>query len=399
MKQVSLADITFDQGLQLLVLRKQALDSGQIRRMPKEAMDKAYPLQAVGTQMLESVKEAGLVDDFKNSLSAGGNALQEGFDGVKGGVQNWWGNLDEPTKSTFRHGLAGAGLGAASGAGASLLGDGKHYGRNMLMGGVAGGAIGSGLGIMQNPEIADKIQKRIESIADPDAVDEPGDTPPGPSTGTASAPTAASSPTGFDAKGKADEINAMGIEDKTRAVDELESLESSQPAYQAAAQAAGTAGAAGYGYNKLQGIQRYDPETLARSILQDRGGKVNEEAVKQLFGQSAKKLRKLPFESVVDLIRKHPELSTHMLSGNLKNPGTVQNLLGELSDTAVKSVPGSASSGFRGLRRPFRLGGGLGLGVAGAYSLYDALNRHSSQQKDKAEASQILDWLRRSVTK
>jgi hypothetical protein len=187
----------------------------------------------------------------------------------------------------------------------------------------------------------------------------------------------------------------MSLENRARAVGELEDHENGEPLYQAGAQVAGSAGLGGIALKKLHDIQRLDHKTLTDSILQRKGGA---EAVRDLFGMSPKKFRNLPRATIESMVRTHPELAAHWLTGNAKNPGVIQNLLGQVPDPAVKSVPGSVKGGFR-WNRKFRGAGAVGVGAGLAYSLYDALKRNAAQQQEKSQASKILGWLRNSVTK
>jgi len=128
MKQVSLANISYAQGLQLLALRKEALDSGSAEKLPVEVLRDSYPLRDIGRSYSEK-----LGFDYKALLA------------------------DPAVKST----LIGGGLGAAVGAGKSYLsGDDEekeHLGRNMLMGGLGGAALGGAAGLYANPKSLDKL--------------------------------------------------------------------------------------------------------------------------------------------------------------------------------------------------------------------------------------------------
>ncbi len=128
MKPVSLANISYAQGLKLLALRKEALDSGSAEKLPPEVLCDSYPLRDIGRSYSEK-----LGFDYKSMLA------------------------DPAVKST----LIGGGLGAALGAGKSYLsGDEEekdHLGRNMLMGGVGGAALGGAAGLYANPKSLNKL--------------------------------------------------------------------------------------------------------------------------------------------------------------------------------------------------------------------------------------------------
>lgn len=141
MKPISLSSITYSQGLQLLAARKQALDSGHITRMSKEAMATSFPLRDIGADYVEKIAESGLLDSLKS-----------GF-----------GSMDSSTRNVLLSGLAGAGVGAGTGAASALLNGEEGAGWKALQGGLAGGAVGGGLGLAFNPEVLSKafhLEKR-----------------------------------------------------------------------------------------------------------------------------------------------------------------------------------------------------------------------------------------------
>lgn len=141
MKPISLGNITYSQGLQLLAARKQALDSGHIPRMSKEAMATSFPLRDIGADYIEKIAESGLLDSLKS-----------GF-----------GSMDSSTRNVLLSGLAGAGVGAGTGAASALLNGEEGAGWKALQGGLAGGAVGGGLGLAFNPEVLSKafhLEKR-----------------------------------------------------------------------------------------------------------------------------------------------------------------------------------------------------------------------------------------------
>ena len=134
MTPISLGNITYSQGLQLLAARKQALDSGHIQRMSKEAMATSFPLRDIGADYIEKLAESGLLDSLKS-----------GF-----------GGMDDSTRNVLLSGLAGAGLGAGAGGASALLNGEEGAGWKALQGGLAGGALGGGLGLAFNPDALGK---------------------------------------------------------------------------------------------------------------------------------------------------------------------------------------------------------------------------------------------------
>lgn len=152
MKPISLSSITYSQGLQLLAARKQALDSGHITRMSKEAMATSFPLRDIGADYIEKIAESGLLDSLKS-----------GFGGVSDKIKSSLGSMDGPTRNVLLSGLAGAGVGAGTGAASALLNGEEGAGWKALQGGLAGGAVGGGLGLAFNPEVLSKafhLEKR-----------------------------------------------------------------------------------------------------------------------------------------------------------------------------------------------------------------------------------------------
>jgi len=138
MAALSLSSITYEQGLQLLAARKQAFDSGRIRRMSKEAMATSFYLRDIGTDFLGKVAESGLLDSLKS-----------GFGSL--------GSMDASTRNVLLSGLAGAGVGAGTNAASSLLKGEEGVGWKALTGGLAGGAVGGGIGLALNPDILSKF--------------------------------------------------------------------------------------------------------------------------------------------------------------------------------------------------------------------------------------------------
>ena len=134
MKPVSLADITYEQGLQLLVLRKMAMDEGRIRRMTPEALANTFTLFDVGC-------------DFSEKAAF---------------------SLDPDTQRALLTGLAGTCLGAAAGIGNEFITGRRRYAKGALLGGVTGGALGAGLGSVK-PEHINSLKEKFQQFARPSA--------------------------------------------------------------------------------------------------------------------------------------------------------------------------------------------------------------------------------------
>ena len=190
MKPVSLADISYEQGLQLLALRKQALDSGKLPRMPPEALATSFPLRDIAHAYAEKLADGTMLDRLKSGikdvgtqaqakLQSGVNQLGEGLQGAK----KQWDGMDAPTRTALTAGLAGTGIGAATGVASAVRRGDRRYGRSALRGGLAGAAMGGGLGMALTPGLADKVQSKGSELLDkaqqyakPEGA--PGTTPP-----------------------------------------------------------------------------------------------------------------------------------------------------------------------------------------------------------------------------
>ena len=386
MKPVSLADISYEQGLQLLALRKQAMDSGKIRRMSKEAMDNSYPLQRIGTQVLYSVKEADSLGDFKDSasglissvtdgLGSAGGQIQKNLGSAASGVEGWWGGLGKPTKNVLKDGLLGAGLGAGAGLGTSLYrGEGNH-GRNTLMGGVAGGALGGGLGVFNNPEVADKIQSGISGLTD-SLTGESKKTPAEPGT---------SKPKPFNAKDEVERLNKLPADLRSRELMDLTTDEqSNMPEYLHGTGAATEVGIGGFAARKINQMSRYSPTALADTVL---SGHAKPKAVSnelklkwdkakwERMRGTAKGARK-----VEAAIRANPKLRTNIF-GNVKQTAALKSLVGKNRGLAE-------SVGTKG--RYIRRTGMGGVALATGYGLWKTLKSYMEAQRHRANAKYIL---------
>jgi hypothetical protein len=399
MKPVSLADISYEQALQLLVLRKQALDAGVIRRMPKEAMDNA-PLCQVGSDVLEKLAEGGLLDSVSSGLSGIANQAQSAFDrsglrdmgnNAASGVQNWWKGMNPHARDTLKKGLIGTGVGAGTGLTASLMNGEGHYGRNMLMGGIAGGAIGGGLGIFQNPEVADLIRDRVQELT-PSPSSTPNKPKAAPGADTPGAPDAgAPGAAPWNAATEADKI--MGIEDDLLREDAVNALrgdvETSANNVGSAIGYGASVGLPAYGARKLHNMEQYTPEALRDTLRMQKTPNVD--GIKGMFGETMtpSALRQMPEEELLELIRKHPKLQQTWL-GNAENPNAIKQLLGLPQDT--KGIPGATSARFSKVRpgRTMGLMGLLGLGGAGIVNTY---KNHQRNLAEQAKAQMVLDNL------
>lgn len=141
MTKLSFADISYQDGLKLLYLRKQGLDNNQLQRLTKQAMaasdlfsnisanfdKKAFSLQEVIDKLRDVVKNNENLSSLKDTVSQKYNALPE----------------------EAKRGLIGAGIGGGAGSIAStLFGNRSRNALNRaLSGGVGGAALGGGIGL------------------------------------------------------------------------------------------------------------------------------------------------------------------------------------------------------------------------------------------------------------
>ena len=152
MKPVSLADISYEQGLQLLALRKQAMAAGHIQRMPPEALANSFPLRNIGQATIEKLAEGGILDRLNS--------------GIKD-VSERYHRLDPAVRNTLNMTAAGTGIGAVAGLGSAMRSGDKSYGRSALRGGIAGAGLGGGLGLALNREkLVPMLQDKAKGLSD-----------------------------------------------------------------------------------------------------------------------------------------------------------------------------------------------------------------------------------------
>lgn len=167
MKPVSLADITYEEGLALLALRKQAIDYGKLAPLTAEEKTASYHLESYAEKRAE-----GWLDNLTKGLSDAGKnfvpAAKNTFNSLKGQYSQFAKNNPELNRILKTTGV-GAGLGAATG----LISSDKHRLRNMALGGLAGGAIGGGLGTaMSSDKLYDRyVQPTLDKSPNPTEAD------------------------------------------------------------------------------------------------------------------------------------------------------------------------------------------------------------------------------------
>ena len=136
MKPVSLADISYSQALQILGMRKEALDSGEVQRLPRHLLEDSYYFRDAG-EVLQEKRSF----DFKKTLS------------------DVWKN---PTgKAT----LIGAGLGGVAGLGKTMADDeDDSYLGNIATGALGGGALGLGGGLAFDSKTRNSLVNKFQDL-------------------------------------------------------------------------------------------------------------------------------------------------------------------------------------------------------------------------------------------
>tara|TARA_R110000824_G_scaffold339900_1_gene526414 strand:- start:46 stop:1608 length:1563 start_codon:yes stop_codon:yes gene_type:complete len=134
MKPASLADISYSQALQILGMRKEALDSGEVQRLPRHLLEDSYYFRDAG-EVLQEKRSF----DFKKTLS------------------DVWKN---PTgKAT----LIGAGLGGVAGLGKTMADDeDDSYLGNIATGALGGGALGLGGGLAFDSKTRNSLVNKFQ---------------------------------------------------------------------------------------------------------------------------------------------------------------------------------------------------------------------------------------------
>ena len=142
MKPVSLANITYEQGLHLLQMRKEALDRGESKRMSSQSLSDSFFLRDVGNDVLQEKRATpAWLDNLSKSWNKQPLAMQTA--------------------------LVGGGLGALGGIGKTVADEEDDgYFRNAITGGLAGGFAGGGLGLAIDGKSRKALADRFNSKAD-----------------------------------------------------------------------------------------------------------------------------------------------------------------------------------------------------------------------------------------
>lgn len=392
MKPVSLADITYEQGLKLIAMRKQAIDSGKVRPMTKEALDNSYMLRYVGSKVFEKAAEGGWLDQIKGTLGNWGQQAQQGLKGVGDQIRQGWKGINAPTRDVLKKGLIGAGIGGLGGIGSSIINRDENWGRNALMGGIAGGAIGGGIGLATNPEAATAIQNRLRSFMktpEEAASDSPDSSPGG----------AAKQPPKTPAFAAEEAKRLLEIEDPELQMTEVNRRQSTADSYAPEALHGSAAAVGGYGtyrgIKRLRNIEGFDPTVLANKLLAGVEGfsdKGNE--LKTILGVNKAQLKSMTVPQIEKLLASKG-FSKNLMGG--LDPAARGNLLtllrGNKNLGGVDALDDVLIKGFRG-NRPIRAGGSAGLvGLAGLGG-WNLLKSYMEQAKRRENAQHVLEQLK-----
>jgi hypothetical protein len=385
MKPVSLADISYTQGLKLLYLRKQALDAGQVQRLPASTLANTLPMTSVAQEFAKAA-ESSWMDSIKNVLNKG----------IAGAQQAW---QDPETRETLMYGLGGSGLGALGAGGLAAARGDKDWHRRAMQGALAGGVLGGGLGLIKNPAVATKhVEPSLQELAE-----------------TSISPSEPS-------QAKIDKENLAAL----RANAGRNSLSATGPI----AAGAGIGSVAGVGLNKaLKGLTGVDKPWLAEQLLQEglkdpnvRGKleslqpydvKKNRASHKPpaFFKDTApmlgtgKTVTELGDNAVSRLAKKLPGAADGLqasLEGLGLSPDTAKHLAEQAKSQRISSNASRPATwgGYRGSLRPGvafrRVGSLLGLPALGAAAgIPFAINDIRSIARDKAELQKLIDSIKK----
>lgn len=182
MKPTSLANITYDDALGFLQLRKEAIAAGEVTPLSAEKLASAYPLRDLGNSLMDrlAVAEKHAQDAPAPAPPPGGYQPGSSVPGIgypgppapapaSAPAKPWFGSAGTLDPS-LQAGILGGGLGALGGLGKSWLSDDEdeqdNWVQNMLMGGAGGAALGGGLGLMTNPASRKKVTDWFEQTTD-----------------------------------------------------------------------------------------------------------------------------------------------------------------------------------------------------------------------------------------
>ena len=152
MKAISLADISYQDALELLMMRKEALDSGKEQPLPKEVRDVSLFVKAANNYF----------DQAKTWLSDKANSAATGYQDFTKNNPN--------ISSALNYGLIGAGVAGAGSLAHSAGTKDKNWKRKALRNALLGGGAGLAANVVVNsPRIADTITDKLAPKAVPGA--------------------------------------------------------------------------------------------------------------------------------------------------------------------------------------------------------------------------------------
>lgn len=426
MSKFSFADISYEQGLALVLFRKQALARGDAAPMPAEVRRHTGLLSSLGRDRLE--KHAFNIDTLKETV----DTFKEKAKDYANSAGQYYKNLDPAGKNVLQLGLAGSGLGALYGLGRASADPQKkpRYLNNMLMGAVGGGALGGGLGLALNSSAAaDKLLSVSNALA---AL---GTTNTSNAPGTSSALGASAAPAAAPA------LPENSLANRAQLAGVADSL-NPEVALLTQTGLAGTLPAAGGVL--LHNRQSYDPMLLAKQLHTHKNQLVREaervlsnpakladkikydnklEALLTVLGLENQKsgplpkpfkkpfeflnkltpkplekpienpleiLKDLTPEKIVELLNKNPDLRYKAFTGTgMSQAGLnkVVSALGGKPDEVLKSI---SQRGIRGIPRR---AGALGLAAASAAGIGASVLDYLKQRKQRNDAKLLLEQL------
>ena len=312
MKPASLANISYDEALGLLQLRKEALAAGEAPRLPTEKLASSYILRDFGNAVMDDLEKQAI--DQVEAPAA-------------------------PMNPILKNTLLAGGLGALGGLGKSMFSDDEdekdQWWRNALMGGVGGAALGGGLTTLLNSDARNKL---MSSMGADETVE----------------PTQEVTPE--------EEVAARGKEvvdqrDFTALADEMQGATSTAPDWKAGITAAGTGAGGLYGVHKALSSQ--SPMHLAQNIVDQPNAAAKSSQFRRLFKEYSGASRMPTEQATVKLLnalkndpREFDKFSKFMRGkgmgvnwlGQHPNPGAMKNLFSDLDDLPRKNMLETPSS-------------------------------------------------------
>lgn len=348
MKQVSLANIDYDDALGLLQLRKEALAAGEARPASSEKLASSYFLRDLGDQVLDELEQS--------SEKTAMNAIP-------------------------RNALIGGGIGALAGAGKSLFSDdedeNENWASNALLGGLGGATLGGGLTTIFSPTARKDLTNWFNNA-----------TKPGPQNRQNMSPG---------------EIGKKLYEsgDAGRVLQTQQAASTWAPEYGLGAGLGIAATPAGYVARKPG---RVDLDRNFLEVMKVTGFKPESKDGETLA--LAKKLKQLyphlsSFDAALEKVENEVANNNKSVMDvfGMKNRGQLRTLLEGQDSTSVNHVLDYGESIAKNLRQRNlknipRLRGGIGAALAGAgllYSMFSTLPNYFKARENRNRAAEIMD--------